>query len=256
MGAYASNNVFYNLAGARQDYTAYVGQGRLVPFSSKGPTTDGRIKPDITGPGLWVASSVNSFDASFSSSGASRTNVVTEWTKPGQSNRPYQYAALTGTSMSSPAVAGIAALLLEAAPGLSPDSLRSLLAHTAIVELYMGVPPNAHWGPGKVNAYAALQRLLRSLGVSEVVHNPAALDVLLYPNPSAGFVTLEHRSDRGGTATVTVSDATGRVVRVNRWELQSGANARHFDWQGLAPGLFFVRLQTEYGSALMKVSVQ
>ena len=35
--------------------------GELTSFSSVGPTVDNRMKPDITAPGLWVASSYNSF---------------------------------------------------------------------------------------------------------------------------------------------------------------------------------------------------
>jgi subtilisin family serine protease len=255
VGAYASKNIFYTLAGL-QDYRSYAARGRLVPFSSRGPATDGRIKPDITGPGLFLTSSINSFDTSFNVGGTNRVSVVTEWTQSGGPARPYRYAALTGTSMSSPAVAGIAALLLEAAPGLTPDSLRNLLAITAIVEPFMGLVPNANWGAGKVNAYGALQRLMTSLGVSEVVNNKSSLDVLLYPNPTTGVLTLEHRSDRGGNAQITISDATGRTLRMEKWLLSAGANSKQLDWRGLPAGVFFVRLETADGGAEMKVVVR
>jgi minor extracellular serine protease Vpr len=255
VGAYASRSIYTNINGTKQDYSNYAPDGRLVPFSSKGPTVDGRIKPDITGPGLWLASSVNSFDTSFGPGGGSRENVVSEWTPPGQSH-PYQYAALTGTSMSSPAVAGITALLLEAAPRLSPDSLHNILTGTAIQEFFMGNLPNASWGAGKVNAYAALQRLMSSLGVSEVVSNPASLDLLLYPNPSSGNVTLEHRSDRGGPASIAISDATGKIIRRESWQLNAGANNKTMSWTDMPQGIYFVRLETAAGKAMLKVAVQ
>ena len=128
---------------------------------------------------------------------------------------------------------------------------------TAIVEPgIMGAVPNANWGAGKVNAYGALQRLMTSLGVSEVVHNRSSLDVLLYPNPTTGLVTLEHRCDRGGIAQITISDAAGRTLRVEKWALSAGANSKQLDWHGLPPGLFFIRLVTADGNALLKVMVR
>ena len=68
-------------------------------YSSQGPTTDGRIKPDIMGPD----NVSNSIEGYFS-----------------------------GTSASSPHVAGAAALILQKNPGISVDDLRYSLTSTAI----------------------------------------------------------------------------------------------------------------------------
>ncbi len=68
-------------------------------YSSQGPTTDGRIKPDIMGPDN-VSNSIEGFFA--------------------------------GTSASSPHVAGAAALILNKNPGISVDDLRNSLTSTAI----------------------------------------------------------------------------------------------------------------------------
>lgn len=65
---------------------------------------------------------------------------------------PY-YTVMSGTSMATPHVAGIVALLLEAEPTLSPDKVKSILEQTAT-----NMPGYESWevGAGYVNAYAAL----------------------------------------------------------------------------------------------------
>ncbi|MBK8659377.1 MAG: S8 family serine peptidase [Bacteroidetes bacterium] len=59
---------------------------------------------------------------------------------------------LQGTSMSSPAVGGIIALLLEANLSLTPQQVKDILATTAIVDSSTGIIPaqgSLPWGYGK-----------------------------------------------------------------------------------------------------------
>ncbi|WP_342304514.1 putative Ig domain-containing protein [Methanolobus sp. ZRKC5] len=81
----------------KDDYTANNPEG-IAAFSSRGPTDDGRIKPDIVAPGTFIASTKSS-QASWYDWG-----IVTENTN---------YAYLGGSSMSTPIVAGSAALVRE-----------------------------------------------------------------------------------------------------------------------------------------------
>jgi hypothetical protein len=92
-------------------------------WSSRGPTDDGRVKPDLLAPGVSIVSTWN--DNSFKS--------------------------LSGTSMSTPHVAGIAALLLEKNPSLTPSQIKDVLKSTA---LDLGLDENTQ-GSGRVDAYAA-----------------------------------------------------------------------------------------------------
>ncbi len=254
VAAYTSKVTYYDVAGVRQSYFTYTRNGALVPFSSRGPAADGRIKPDIAGPGLVLTAPISSFDTSYIAGGTNRSSVVTEWTAP--NGRTHRYAALMGTSMSSPAVAGIAALLLEADSSLNPARLKQILQQTAIVDRWTGAIPaggSPDWGAGKVNAYGALQKLLATLGVSEVVKNPAALPVLLYPNPADGASTLEYFSAKAETAVVSLTDATGKTLRRYHWPLSAGTNTTPIDWAGLPSGLYFVGLHTSQGEARVKV---
>jgi subtilisin family serine protease len=79
------------------------------------------MKPDIAAPGVNVASSISSFtDASYSTTETITFNGV-----------EYDFAKFSGTSMSSPCVAGIVALLLDANPGLTPFEIKQILQATA-----------------------------------------------------------------------------------------------------------------------------
>ncbi len=106
-------------------------------FSSRGPTVDGRIKPDVSAPGV---------------------NVESSWPGGGM-------LSLNGTSMAAPHVAGLVALLWSANPTLIGNlEQTNQILHGTSVGLYSdqcdSVPnlrPNSVYGWGRVDAYAALQ---------------------------------------------------------------------------------------------------
>lgn len=98
---------------------------QLADFSSRGPTSDGRIKPDVLAPGvkIWVA------DAGDVTS----------------------FMLMGGTSASTPFVAGVAALLLEASPETVPAALAETLRSTAAAHAM----PDMAGGWGLVDASEA-----------------------------------------------------------------------------------------------------
>ena len=79
--------------------------GEIVPSSSRGPTYDGRIKPDFVALGSSVLA----------------TNTAT----------PGSYHTFQGTSFSSPAVSGAVALILEVNEFWGPDNVKNALISTA-----------------------------------------------------------------------------------------------------------------------------
>ncbi|MHB0856006.1 MAG: S8 family peptidase [Anaerolineae bacterium] len=106
---------------------------RIANFSSRGPTSDGRRKPDVVFPGVDII--------------AGRANG----TAMGTIYDDY-YVAASGTSMATPHAAGVAALLLQAQPTLTPEEVKSRFMAGA-VDLRTDV--NAQ-GAGRVDAYLAL----------------------------------------------------------------------------------------------------
>ena len=96
----------------------------MATFSARGPAPVGDIlKPDVTAPGVNII-------AGFTADPANAT--------PGEN-----YAYLSGTSMSTPHVAGVAALLLQQHPNWSPAAIKSALMTTARQDLTLpgGIAP-------------------------------------------------------------------------------------------------------------------
>ncbi len=137
----SSDGGFYSYSGT--DYS-----DDISSFSSIGPTRDSRQKPDLTGPGQAIVSSLSSHIASPTAS-----SIV-----PGDKHIRNQ-----GTSMSAPVVAGAVALLLEQNNSLSGSTVKSLLTSNTDTDTYTGGGlPDYTWGYGKVNIFKALAKSINS----------------------------------------------------------------------------------------------
>jgi minor extracellular serine protease Vpr len=101
--------------------------GQKSYFSSVGPTRDGRIAPDISAPGELIFSPLSSH--------------LTE----GQGYQRYlvlqggNYVASQGTSMASPHVAGVVALMLQINPELTYEQVLDILRETARTDSFTGL---------------------------------------------------------------------------------------------------------------------
>ncbi len=133
--------------------------GKLADFSSRGVKAetgnfylDGKTwtyteSPTITAPGVLVVSC----RALLSNLVA---NGLTDDTTIEAAYLPY-YTRISGTSMATPHVAGVVALMLEANPSLSPDDVKNIIEETAT-----NMQDRESWevGAGYINAYDAVEK--------------------------------------------------------------------------------------------------
>ena len=173
--------------------------GSLAGFSSRGPTVDERMKPDLAAPGIDVVSAINRF-----------TNVsYDEVTTVSFNGNDHPFGLMSGTSMAAPMASGCAALLLEAAPTATPAQIKSALLDNTRTDGFTGViPPQGSmaWGRGKLNVYRAVVDLLGVAGVAE----SSTDELLVWPNPVTGLLNAHRCQD--GLAQITLIDAAGRIM--------------------------------------------
>lgn len=137
--------------------------------SSVGPTFDGRMKPEVMAPGINIISSYSSYYLE-KHPGASDINWdVAHFDFNG---RTYPWNSNSGTSMSSPVVAGIIALWLEACPTLSPDDVRGIFERTCRQYDPSLSYPNNYYGYGEIDAYRGLLDVLGIDKISQVSSAP------------------------------------------------------------------------------------
>jgi subtilisin family serine protease len=200
--------------------------GGIASFSSIGPRYDGAMKPDISAPGVAVISSISSYtDAAFTSSGSVNFN-----------GRTYHFAKFSGTSMSSPMVAGVAALILDANPYLSARQVKEIIMETARQDNITGIIPvegSTRWGAGRVNAYAAVKLALQTIGLEEPAND---LMWSVFPNPVANelhFTIVEELPKQA------------EIVNLNgQANLRAIINGK-LNVSDLSPGNYFIRLQID-----------
>jgi subtilisin family serine protease len=141
---------------------------QIAAFSSRGPASDGRIKPDVVAPGTWVLSGYSDkFQQQYDASGNPQNGAYQYdgWGFP--LNSHYKY--MGGTSMSNPLVAGGAAVVRDfyeksAAHGASAALVKATLVNSAVDLLdenndgandNFNPIPNRHEGWGRIDLAAA-----------------------------------------------------------------------------------------------------
>ena len=204
--------------------------GNLAYFSSYGPTLDGRLKPNVSAPGVNVESSLSSFrDGTYSVTSSIDFDGAT-----------YDFAKLSGTSMSSPAAAGVVALMLEANPELTPGDVRTILEWTAREDDDTGTLPaegDHVWGHGKVTATLAVATAIDWVsGVSEPQAQPSSFSV--FPNPASHSVWITTTDPQPGHWTLF--NTQGQAMRrgaLTPW--------LHIGLDGLPEGMFVLLVEPE-----------
>ncbi len=191
--------------------------GMLAGFSSRGPVIDGRRKPEISAPGVNVASSLSSYTTEH------YTAVMTYT----YASRQYIWAKMSGTSMSCPAVTGIVALMLQADPTLTVSEIKNYLCTSARNDTETGPLHDRDsmsdgWGWGKADALAAINEVLAHLDIDQMDNSWYEKSLQLYPNPASDHVTI--LTGRNTPETIVIYNINGSVVLTEEATLQATIN--------------------------------
>jgi subtilisin family serine protease len=180
-----SNREFWVRPDGEETHTGLVPQA-ISTFSSYGPTRTGDIRPDLSGPGEFVLSSLSQ-DAPPTLRRSAFFAVPSDQRLADDG----KHGALRGTSMSAPHVTGVIALLLSIEPRLDAEDVRRILWLTALADAETTQTlPDHRWGFGKLDPFAAAQLLLQTpaQGLSTERSTVGASLDLIPPDGSASTV--------------------------------------------------------------------
>ena len=187
----------------------------LAASSSRGPTYDGRIKPDVVAPGQGVVVA----------------NI-----------RGGDYVRSSGTSFAAPLVSGVCILLLQAHSNWGPAEVQEALRRTATDLGDTG--PDTDYGWGQVDALRASGLQAQAPGefaVGDPFPNPVPGNVVYFP------VQLADRDE----VRLRVFTLAGELIFARDWDLVAGdytKTQRALRWEidageeEIANGLFFYKL--------------
>jgi hypothetical protein len=170
----------------------------LEPYSSRGPTIDGRRKPAFVAPDGVTTKNIDTFD---------------------------------GTSAAAPHAAGGAAVLLDADPGLSPAGTVKRLS-VATDALDYGTVPNDRVGTGLLNVSAAvrpqdpLETTIEATPIDAADEEAVPVRVRFGAVPDSGTVVVQLEDEEGAAVTGRAPANTARrstVVSVDASSLANGA---------------------------------
>ena len=207
----------YAIAPADADSVISVGAvnsaGEIASFSTRGPTFDGRIKPEVCAQGVNV------------------------WAVSGSNNSGF-INIYNGTSASTPLIAGAIALILQAMPTLSPMEVREAILMTASMAEY----PNNTYGWGIMDADAALNYWsTSSLKNSKLF--PTKQNILkTHPNPFNPSIKIEIISIGEVITNVSIMSINGHLIEnIFQGKIINSKKTILWNPKNLSSGIYLVR---------------
>jgi subtilisin family serine protease len=210
--------------------TRGINVGEISTFSSRGPTRDGRQKPEITAPGERIMS------VKSRGSGDDR------------------YRSLSGTSMASPHVAGTVALMLQQDDSLTHTKIKECLIISARSDGFTGATQNDTWGYGKLDVKGAFDCEpvpMYSLTVNVVGSGTVSKDpnqttysgdvVQLTANPASGWRFSGWGGDLAGSTSPSSVTMNGDKAVIATFEREICIVAMVTVGSMLAPHVHFLR---------------
>ena len=226
------------------DMIGYTGavKGKIASFSSYGTTVDGRQLPHIAAPGQGMVSSYSYYYQNAGNNPYGDNYIAI--TKSG-ADRDYYWHEMSGTSMSSPLVAGILALWLQADPTLTMDEVKQILSETARQDAYTAEAPE-RFGYGKIDALAGIKRIL---GINSVSDVKLESEILVSEVAAGCFDIFAPGASKVEAALYSMSGAQALATAAN------GENLT-LDAAGAAAGVYVLRVTADGKTETRKVVIR
>jgi len=229
VGSYVTKYSWKSVKGGTYSFQGPNRTGNYSTFSSMGPTRDGRQKPEICAPGEVIASAMSKWSAPDSAL------IVADG----------KHVIMQGTSMATPHVTGLLALLLQAKPNSTSDQLRSAITSSGRKDSFTGSQVTDRWGYGKLNAVGSMQTVLSVERISGAAPKEFSLSQN-YPNPFNPATEILYTLPSGfiGKVSLIVYDVLGRrvVTLVNEVE-REGSYSVMWNASGSSTGVYYCALR-------------
>jgi serine protease AprX len=188
----------------------------IASFSSRGPTADGRIKPDVVAPGVDVYVPILGATGEFTT--------------------------LSGTSLATPLISGLCAILLEAHPSWTPAMVMAALKASS---RDIGDPgPDILYGWGLPDAIEALEYSPSEVADSHVSEGkPESFHLMNpYPNPFNAEVIIPFQIDSPEKIRIDIFDITGKLA-ASIWNRMTAPGRYEVRWkgEGCASGIYLLK---------------
>ncbi len=153
-----ANDPYVITVGAMKDLAGGRSYDRIATYSGRGPTRlDLILKPDLVAPGNQVVSLNTNNSWLAQTYGATNLIPLSSYSYTTSSSTSTRYFRLSGTSMAAPVVSGAIALMVQANPALSPDTIKARLMISADKWTNPnGTADPCTYGAGYLNIMAAL----------------------------------------------------------------------------------------------------
>ncbi len=232
VGNYVNLNKYYDVNNTLQTTSEVTGQ--LAASSSCGPTRDNRIKPEVAATGASIFSALAL---------GMQANLVAN--APSVVSTGSFHVIGGGTSASSPVVAGLAALYLQAHPTYNNRQVRLAIMSCTYKDAFTGTAlPNNKWGYGKLDGLSTFTCAIPT----SIQSNLLASDHLAYPNPFNTFTTIKFKHELN--AEVFIHNAVGQLILKDRIKAESFTIER----KNLpAAGVYFVTIKAQGTEQNIKV---
>ena len=219
VGSYIS----HNMAGTRDKI------GTTASYSSWGVTPDGRMHPMVSTPGSRIISSMS---GDYANGPGYDPDQVKYYSYEAPDGKTYHWTPMTGTSMASPYMTGIAAVWLSADPTLTTADIVRIAQETADTPS----APCANDGMGAhVNAFEGLCKVLGLSGVKDVSVKDTPYTLLR----SGNTFTIQAPAAARIEARVYNMQGSGVLAAV------SGSEELTVDCSGLAPGIYVLGIDAQ-----------